>query len=277
MTIKKTLKDAYDGVVDRYWAGSKNEVGSMRNAGFALKHFGENTYLYEITAEKINNYVKVLVENGNSNATVNRKLAAISKLLRYAYNMEWIPRVPTIIKNKESKNRIRYLSHDEEAKLVATFISMNRQDLANLCIFLVDTGCRVGEALRLEWRDIVDGAKATFWDTKNGESRTIPLTSRVKKLIEEIKGHGDARPFGNISQSSFNHAWNEARGLMNLSHDKEFVPHSLRHTCASRLVQAGIPILTVKEYLGHKTIQITMRYAHLSATQLVDAASVLEK
>jgi hypothetical protein len=275
MTTNKKFKDAYDGVVARYWAGSKNEVGSMRNGGFALKFFGEDTLLKNITAEKIEGYVKSLVDAGNSSATVNRKLASISKILRYAYNMEWIERVPNIIKNKESKNRIRYLSHGEETLLVETFAQMNRPELARLSLFLVDTGARVGEALRLEWKDIQDG-NATFWDTKNGEARTIPLTKRLKQMLDERKASGDAKPFGMISQSTFNHAWNEARGIMSLATDKEFVPHALRHTCASRLVQAGIPILTVKEYLGHKSIQITMRYAHLCPAQLKQATQALE-
>lgn len=60
---------------------------------------------------------------------------------------------------------------------------------------------------------------------------------------------------------------------MRLSFDAQFTPHCLRHTCASRLVQSGVGIRVVQEWLGHKTIQMTMRYAHLSPTSLHEAAA----
>ncbi len=64
--------------------------------------------------------------------------------------------------------------------------------------------------------------------------------------------------------------------VMELEHDDQFIPHCLRHTCASRLVQRGVPILVVQQWLGHKTIQMTMRYAHLCPTNLEEAVKVLE-
>jgi site-specific recombinase XerD len=64
---------------------------------------------------------------------------------------------------------------------------------------------------------------------------------------------------------------------MKLEMDSEFVIHSLRHTCASRLVIAGIDLYVVKEWLGHSSIQITERYAHLNPAKLVQAVEVLEE
>jgi integrase len=276
MTTKKTLKDAFDGVVARYWAGSKNEMGAIRNAKCCLEHFGESSCLQSITPQKIEEFVVALRDAGNGNSTINRKLAALSKMLRYAYNMEWTDRIAKIEKTKESKNRIRWLIRPEEAKLKDVLLTMKRPELANLVTFLVDTGARVGEALRLEWRDVADH-RATFWDTKNGESRTIPLTKRVMAMLEYLKKENQSGPFTTINQSSFNHAWNNARNVMGLAKDREFVPHALRHTCASRLVQAGIPLTAIKEFLGHKNIQMTLRYAHLSPAQLQEATNALEE
>jgi integrase len=276
MTTNKKLKDAFDGVVARYWAGSKNEVGAIRNAKACLDHLGESSCLQDITPQKIEGLVKALRDAGNSNPTINRKLASLSKMLRYAYNMEWTNRIPRIEKTKESKNRIRWLTREEEAKLKDVLLTMERPDLVNLVTFLVDTGTRVGEAIRLEWRD-VSGHQATFWDTKNGESRSIPLTKRVIAMLESLRKENQSGPFVTINQSSFNHSWNDARNLMGLTEDKEFVPHALRHTCASRLVQAGIRITAIKEFLGHKNIQMTLRYAHLSPDQLQEATNALEE
>ena len=62
---------------------------------------------------------------------------------------------------------------------------------------------------------------------------------------------------------------------MGLDDDKEFVLHCLRHTCASRLVQKGVQIQVVQQWLGHKSIQMTLRYAHLNVNNLMDAVHVL--
>jgi site-specific recombinase XerD len=71
-------------------------------------------------------------------------------------------------------------------------------------------------------------------------------------------------------------AWRWVRKEMGLEKDFEFILHCLRHTCASRLVNNGIDLYVVKEWLGHSTIQVTERYAHLSPGKLAHAASVLE-
>ena len=63
---------------------------------------------------------------------------------------------------------------------------------------------------------------------------------------------------------------------MNLESDKEFVIHATRHTCASRMVNAGVDLYVVKEVLGHASIQVTEKYAHLAPHKLIDAMSVLE-
>ena len=63
---------------------------------------------------------------------------------------------------------------------------------------------------------------------------------------------------------------------MRLEADKQFVLHALRHTCASRMVQAGVDLYSIKEILGHSTIKVTERYAHLSPARLRSAIDALE-
>ena len=72
-------------------------------------------------------------------------------------------------------------------------------------------------------------------------------------------------------------AWAWAREEMGLKEDKEFIIHALRHTCASRLVNKNIDLYVVKEWLGHSTIQVTERYAHLSPHKLAHAVMKLEE
>ena len=71
-------------------------------------------------------------------------------------------------------------------------------------------------------------------------------------------------------------AWNRVRSVMGLENDQQFVIHALRHTCASRLVQGGVSLAVIREWMGHKHIRSTMIYAHLSATSLYEAKNVLE-
>ena len=84
-------------------------------------------------------------------------------------------------------------------------------------------------------------------------------------------------PFANIVQAQFRAAWNEAKQEVGLGTEPDVVPHILRHTCASRLVQGGIDIRRVQTWLGHQTLQITMRYAHLASGDLDICVPILER
>jgi len=70
--------------------------------------------------------------------------------------------------------------------------------------------------------------------------------------------------------------WDRLRTHLNYSHDKQFVVHSLRHTCASRLIQRGVPLAVVQKWMGHRAIQTTLRYAHLAPDNFKVALEALE-
>ena len=214
-----------------------------------------------------------LRERGNSNATINRKMAALSKLLRKAHKMGDIHSLPEFRRQKERAGRIRFLEPGEE-RLLFSAIEKRSPDAHRLAVFLVDTGCRLGEALGLIWND-VSGDRVTFWLTKSGRSRTIPLTQRAKASIpRSVGGKG---PFKMLKDAQFRAIWNEAKQEVGLGTDEQVVPHILRHTCASRLVQGGVDIRRVQMWLGHQTLQMTMRYAHLATNDLDPCVGILER
>ncbi|RUM97294.1 site-specific integrase [Pseudaminobacter arsenicus] len=215
-----------------------------------------------------------LRERGNSNATINRKMAALSKLLRKAYKMGDIHSLPEFRRQKERAGRIRFLEYGEEDLLFAA-IKKRCENSYRLCIFLVDTGCRLGEALGLIWNDI-QGHRVSFWITKSGRSRTVPLTARAKQTVCVERTHQKG-PFCMLTGARFRAIWNEAKAEVGLATDVQVVPHILRHTCASRLVQGGIDIRRVQMWLGHQTLQMTMRYAHLATTDLDACVNVLDR
>ncbi len=210
---------------------------------------------------------------GNSNATINRKLAALRKLLRKAHAMGDVHGLPEFRRQKERAGRIRFLDRAEEDALFAR-IRARSEPLHDLSVFLVDTGARLSEAFRVRWPDLSDG-NVTFWMTKSGYSRTVPLTGRAAKAAERRRG-GTKGPFAGMTGPLYRAVWNEARAGMGLADDGDFVPHVLRHTCATRLVRGGIDIRRVQMWLGHRTLAMTMRYAHLATADLTNCVAVLE-
>ena len=213
-------------------------------------------------------------KKGNKNSTINRKLAAIFKLLKKAERGGHIARLPTYLRLRERNNRVRFLTADEERRIFDSIGSRNLQHKL-LAIFLIDTGARVGEALALKWADVQNG-NATFWITKSGRSRTIPLTQRALDAIEACREFGPAAgPFVKVPYQNFKYNWDTAKKECGLESDPNMVPHILRHTCASRLVQAGIDLRRVQTFLGHQTIQMTLRYAHLATNDLQQCARAL--
>ena len=226
-----------------------------------------------ITQEAVDDVVGVLRGRGNSNATINRKMAALSKLLRKAQKMGDLHSLPEFRRQKERAGRIRFLAQDEEERLFEAIRSRS-EDYHRLSIFLVDTGARLGEAIGLRWNDVSDG-RASFWITKSGRSRSVPLTRRA---LDAVAG-GTARlgPFAGIRQHRYRIVWNEAKAEVGLGKDDDVVPHVLRHTCASRLVRGGVDIRRVQMWLGHQTLQMTMRYAHLATSDLDICLRVLEQ
>ncbi len=144
---------------------------------------------------------------------------------------------------------------------------------------LIDTGMRPSEVYSLTSRDVDLKAKTlTTWENKTDHPRTVFMTKRVADIVQkrvgEVTAPGDKLfPYDN---HWMRYVWDRARGHLGFTNDPNFVPYIYRHTCASRLVQKGVAINVVKEWLGHKSVQMTMRYAHLAPNNLKAAADALE-
>ena len=198
-------------------------------------------------------------------------------MLRYCYKRGYIDRIPIIERQREPVGRLRWLSEEEEHQLLTLFGELERPAMKEYVTILIDTGARCGELFKLRWKDIdFDRRLIRLNNTKNGGSRSVPMTNRVVQCFKNVRTHQQDRMWM-FNQNVFSKVWNKVRELMGMSLDPEFVPHMLRHTCASRLVQRGVELSVVKEWLGHSSITTTMRYAHLSSKNLTDACAVLEQ
>lgn len=228
------------------------------------------------TAPLLAAWLDSLRDAGAKPATRNRALSAIVTLWRRAHRRGLLPASPSGLYERESKGRRRVLSPEEEPRLLAALAEPYRP----LAAFLLASGLRVSEALRLEWRDVQFAGRAreltvTVRDSKNGDPRAVPVVGfGGPKAVANGLPVADLGPYAGISQSAFNHAWAAARASMGLQNDPEFVPHALRHTYATRLVVAGVPLSVVARLLGHRSVKTTMRYSHVSDQ---DAAEWIRK
>ena len=137
-------------------------------------------------------------------------------------------------------------------------------------IAALNTGMRQGELLNLKWADVNFVRKnITITTSKNNERRDIPMSGYLSETLAAIKAgskgihvfvDSSGKPFSRFGflRTRFDKAVNTA-GI------EDFHFHDLRHTFASHLVMGGYDILTVKELLGHKSLEMTLRYAHLSS------------
>jgi integrase len=131
-------------------------------------------------------------------------------------------------------------------------------------------------ALTLTWDDLRHHPsldRVTFWRTKTRRPRTIPLTQRAQNILRQAQAEERSRPFP-IRYHAFHFRFSRARDAAGLGRD--VVVHSLRHTCASRLVQRGAPLQKVQEWLGHANISMTTRYSHLAPDALDGLTALLE-
>ncbi len=223
----------------------------------------------------IDQLIMTFRQKGNRNSTINRKLSLLSKLLRKHHKNGLLDRLPEYTKLPENNIRIRFLSIEEEDAMFVALRDID-PDYEQLAITLVDTGARIGEALNIFWPDCFKQT-ITFWETKSKVPRTIPMTRRVAASLEALKKDTLPGPYRHIKYYKFLRAWNEAKMRCGLEEDKLVVPHILRHTCASRLAQSGVDIKRIQDFLGHRTLQMTLRYAHLSPKHLSSCADALTK
>jgi integrase len=240
----------------RGYASTRSRVEHLR------EEFG-TLQLQEITPLMVDAYV-ARRSSLRKPATVNREIELLRHMFRKA--QEWGKAIDNPLKHQRSlranNRRLRYLSLDEMERL----LSVADPQLRPLLITALHTGLRRGELFHLAWQDVdLKRGVIRVVHTKNGERREIPMTDTLRETLQQLPRHVDSAyvfpgktKHGLVDiRKRFNRALREA-GI------EGFVFHDLRHTFASHLVMAGVDLMTVKEFLGHKDIKMTQRYAHLA-------------
>lgn len=216
-----------------------------------------------IAGRKLSEAPKVWVEikiglSNQAPATINHKGRILRRLCNLALTeWEWTDApLGKRIKLMRETPRERFLTADEVEAIAKRCTNPLAGDYVRLAAY---TGIRRGHLLRITQHDVRDGWIHLDRSSKTGTLQLVPLHSRVRDIADRL-------PLG-ITGSQLQAQWRAARG------DPTIRWHDLRHTCASWLVQAGVPLLTVRDFLGHSTVAVTQRYAHLAPRHLEEAIS----
>jgi integrase len=259
-----TLSEAVKRAEGHLWVGKASEIKQFRNLRNIVTLMGDRE-LDAIDATFLDDLVATMRSNGRTDATVNRYFSALHKLLewclRRGYRTQPIPEFAWL---DEDEGRIRWITDDEELELLALL----PENIAKLVRIAIRTGMRRGELLSVEPDQITPGW-VHLWETKSGYPRSIPLSPEDEVDLRYLAA--GAMP----TNAALRHHWDKAKATMGLEDDPWFVFHACRHTCATRMVMANVNIRVIKEYMGHRSIQTTLRYTHINNSMLSDALNAL--
>ena len=292
-----TLSEATRVVYKRRKNGTKSATNFLIGMKHNIKALGDLP-VNKITRPMVNKMMDILKqEHKNSNAVVNQKMGYLRVVLQEMEEDGYIEMIK-FPKPRPTKNtKVHYLTKDMEEELLAWFERGKNYKPDKLCkialhnlqvikegleardiiICLIDLGCRVNELLNLEKRFVdFDNNQINFNERKNDQAVAVPMTDRVRLIIK--KYYDNCKDFDKLFSLNYSRMygfWQAARESLGYADKKFYTIHLCRHTCASRLVQRGVPILLVKDWLGHEDIENTMIYAHLAPKALHSVVGVL--
>lgn len=233
----------------------------------------------EITPQDIERKLAALAEEGRKPATVNRYRALLSLVFSLAQRNGKLSTNPVrqVKRRKENNERVRFLEPEEEKKLRDKIIELSPEHEPEFDLAL-HTGMRRGEQYRLRWQDVdLKRGILTITRSKHGEARRIQINSTARaallKLRQRSAGVGYVCPGYEGPRTRDWREWFE--DALKAAKIANFRWHDLRHTFASRLVMAGVPLRAVQVLLGHKRIETTLRYSHLGEAHLHEAVERL--
>jgi integrase len=246
-----------------------------------LKSYFGNPKLVHVTPKTIVAFKNKRYVDGVTPATINRELAVLKKAFNLACReWEWVSDNPVcrVSMEREQNMRDRWLTEAEEKRLVSAAPDWLREVL----VFALHTGMRQGEILGLTWAGVdLFRRTVTVFESKNGERRTIPLNQTVLELLKQKHENRSVDTdfvFPSEVRTRLN-ARNIRRSLkiaLKKAKITDFHFHDLRHTCATRMVQAGVDLYKVQRLLGHKSPIMTQRYAHHYPESLRDGVEALQ-
>lgn len=251
--------------------------------GLLIPFFGK-LVIKDITTQHIEEFKAECLAKGQSRKTVNNRLTILSKCLSTAYEWQRLPGSPPKVKwLKCPPQKTDFLSPDECALLLTNSEGVIRE----MILVALRTGMRHGELAGLQWSSINWNTRiitvrhawcdkvGTLESPKSNRERHIPLDADVYEVLFNRKR---ATGFVFLDRGK---PWSNKQSLLALRRVRykaglrPFTWHTLRHTFASHLAMRNVPLHVVQQLLGHSTINVTMRYAHVAPSMLRSAIDAL--
>ncbi|MFC2062196.1 tyrosine-type recombinase/integrase, partial [Elusimicrobiota bacterium] len=270
LNVKKRRKirlfDLIELFLEEHSKVNKNSYTDDIYRSNILKRYFGNIYIDKITPRVIESF-KARMKNRVKESTINRYLTLLKTMYNKAIVWELVEDNPVskVKLFKENNTVIRYLEKYEIGKLIEC---APNEVIKGIIITAINTGMRKMEILNLKWADIdLERNILYIWNSKNKESRKIPINNVLLKFFKSYKDNIDAKSryvFLNSKGKEYRDIRKPFKKALDNAGIKNFRFHDLRHTFASHLVMNGVEIMTISKFLGHKSIEMTMRYAHLS-------------
>jgi integrase len=282
-----TLGEALDRYIDEHIPKlasphrAKTMVLALKRRDLASK------YLAAIRGKDIADFIKERGAEGASGNTIRLDLAVISKLYNLAirdWGMESLQNpVSKVSKPKIPKGRERRLEGDEETRLLAS----TTPEMQNIIKLALETAMRLGELASLTWSNIdLERRTATLYKTKNGETRTAPLSPKALKILQSLKNEARGEDKGEGEDKEQTQGQGKGERIFTLTSPTITMKmikackvagisgltfHDLRHEATSRLFEdTDLDLMEIRAITGHKTLQMLARYSHLRMGRLAD-------
>lgn len=267
-------------LIDNYAASAAMPVKSAATAKIRLQWWKArigSLPLSRLTKTRIREELDSKEAEGCTNATVNRQLAALRRVLNYGVrNLEWLAVNPaTGIENRpESSGRKRVIEDGEFNRLLAAARELAAKAssrtaawyLPEFLIIAYATGMRRGELQSLKWAD-VHPDRVVLQDTKNGDSRSVPLNADAVAALAAIPRTESPYVFAGtrgtyVTPNGAQKAAREHAGIGPDARGEHLVIHTLRHAFATEIAASGANAFQVMAATGHRTMQTAARYVH---------------
>lgn len=265
-------------LVERYTRDKLPGLSTWENTGRTLDwwqdQLGKDTRLSQITPAAITE-AKDRLAGGQSlsgrapaASTVKRYLTVLASAMSTATKeWFWLDDNPCtkVLRPSDPRGRVRCLDEDERSRLLDACQESTAAELYPLVVTALCTGARRGELMRLTWRDVdLDRGVAVLHQTKNGERRSLAVTGMARQVLTQRReGMKEDHVFSsrNGSMTFPKYAWKAALDRAGID---DFRFHDLRHSFASYLAMSGATLAELAEAMGHKTLSMVKRYAHLT-------------
>lgn len=279
-----TLGALFDHVERTHWRNNPKITEpetAIRNGKQVVEFFGRNMPVSAISTDEMKRLVAHVVGQGWSYATADRKLAALSKMLRFAVQAGVIAKVPPVPMTRETGERLRYLTEDEARRLLKLWLEWDQPELWAFTVFGLHCGARLNSLLTVRWKDFGPDYCSVYFRGGSYDKQSNDRTLRMSKVaIEAVtlmrERHPDSLgPFMHLKKDGhLRTMWDRMQRVTGWD---DVVIHTLRHTCATWMLDKTGNLQKVQKWLGHKRIETTLKYTKLVTGAFDGMADIMDQ